>query len=359
MKTINKKLILSVTLLSSGLVVGLLTFYFGYSPSSYIRIESDDDWARYIKKGLIYGEGTPENPYIIENLKITDYRFAISIRFVSSCFEIRNCQISATVDAVFLVQITSNYYKISNCTLHGGFHAIRTASGNNITVQRNNLSSSSHYTLSLSNINNTLIIDNIIKAQGEGIFLYGVSKGLISNNAININHTSAGGQVRIYSCSSLNITKNIFNTRYNYNSNPDLILFNCSRIRIFNSSFSVNSGIYFDECKDVQIVFTRFTNCLNAIHAYNSSNVLISYCLFQDNIYGAVFFDKISYSYVHHNSFLDNLKVNDSNGSDNCWFDESTNEGNYWINYIVNPLGYEIPGSTDSVDPYPLSVPPV
>ena len=93
----------------------------------------------------------------------------------------------------------------------------------------------------------------------------------------------------------------------------------------------------------------------------------ISYNLFKNNdYYGVVIASEISLStgnIVHHNAFIRNnlrqflgtSQACDS-GENNLWYDPVLLEGNYWDDY-QGFMGYQIDGSANSTDPYPISNP--
>ena len=84
---------------------------------------------------------------------------------------------------------------------------------------------------------------------------------------------------------------------------------------------------------------------------------------FQNNSYYAISFDELSQNnIISMNSFIDNSVENNSQGFDdglyNLWYNAATSSGNFWSTW--SGIGdYEIDGSTESVDIYPLALPPV
>jgi hypothetical protein len=72
-----------------------------------------------------------------------------------------------------------------------------------------------------------------------------------------------------------------------------------------------------------------------------------------------MYIDEISQdNIIHHNEFVDNnLYIIQGpqafdNGSNNTWYDKTSNEGNYWSDYTTIPCVIE--GSACSIDPWPL-----
>jgi hypothetical protein len=57
---------------------------------------------------------------------------------------------------------------------------------------------------------------------------------------------------------------------------------------------------------------------------------------------------------IHHNKFIGNGEVPlaTDNGNNNIWYDITTNECNYWSDYLGTGV-YLIEGTAGSIDPYP------
>ena len=92
--------------------------------------------------------------------------------------------------------------------------------------------------------------------------------------------------------------------------------------------------------------------------SFTTSNLLIE----SNTITGSLFYgiDLRSYTannIIHHNYLIDNGGITSQardDGTNNIWYDTSTNQGNYWSD-LSGSGSYSIDGSAGSVDPYPLS----
>ena len=67
-------------------------------------------------------------------------------------------------------------------------------------------------------------------------------------------------------------------------------------------------------------------------------------------------------SLFHHNSFINNYADGSSQASDSSnlpcvWYDSSTNEGNFWNDYLGSG-NYTLAGVAGAEDPYPLTEDP-
>ncbi|MCE7739110.1 MAG: hypothetical protein GPJ50_07015 [Candidatus Heimdallarchaeota archaeon] len=415
----------------------------GGLPGTKILIDEDKDLAKYP------GNGTLENPYIIEGLSFDTIRSnGLVIKDVTSCFEIRNCDISANWIAISIHNINSSYCGIYNSTFSAHELGIYASEINSFIVENSHITA---FTVgfSIEGVTNMSISNNTISGGAHGLDICSVLEGSVMNNTFSgcygisisyptyntlniyqntflyssifvgsyasnlyyqkklnfsfnsfveyyqteyfhrgiifieymdynafqnssfINNTINGkeiiflthknnlsisnvelGQLTLIRCT--NVTVNNISLQ---NSNQISIM-NCTDIAIFNSSFSFCSKLLSLDCSKIQINNSRFTNCFRAINIISGVDFDISYCLFQNNSDSAIIFDKVFNSTVHHNSFMDSSSAIDRNGNNNLWFDDSLNEGNFWIDFTGYSV-YEIPGSTGSIDSYPLSDPPI
>ena len=194
----------------------------------------------------------------------------------------------------------------------------------------------------------------------------------------NICNTSFG--VFFIYCSNITIENSTFNYNLNgiklrYSSKikirNNILDSNFAAIRI-SSSFlmtiknnTLNAGSYGIIASDAfSMNITRNYLCKNDLGVfleYNCEaneityNVFLNHTNFAVDIHGDM-------NEIHHNSFYYNYEMENSQGYDsgqgNYWYDTATNEGNWWSNWSGNGT-YPIYGRAKSVDPFPLSFPPV
>jgi len=85
---------------------------------------------------------------------------------------------------------------------------------------------------------------------------------------------------------------------------------------------------------------------------------VISNTVTSSMVYGIEFYSYTTNNVIHHNVFQDNALGGTSQaydvGTNNIWYDTSTNQGNYWSDWSGSG-SYSIDGSAGSEDPYPLS----
>ena len=77
-----------------------------YTPHDPIEIEGDDEFTA--DNGVTGGNGTSEDPYIIEGWEIeTTEHSAIYIKFTTAYFIVRHCYLAAEHDGVYLYHVTN------------------------------------------------------------------------------------------------------------------------------------------------------------------------------------------------------------------------------------------------------------
>jgi len=104
-------------------------------------------------------------------------------------------------------------------------------------------------------------------------------------------------------------------------------------------------------------------NLIYGIVAFGIRNCEISWNIIADHISFGVYLNNIDgemsmFNIVHHNKFIQNNINHDQardDGDFNEWYDETTNEGNWWSE-VTEPTGhsYQIVGTADARDPAPL-----
>jgi parallel beta-helix repeat protein len=183
-----------------------------------IYINSNDDFETY----NCTGNGTPENPYIIQELNITaiGHIAGIEITHTSAYFEIRNCLILSDFVGIKLEQVATETAKIiENICISseedGGGIALQFTNGCNITsnecanfiqgihlnyadsnyIYGNNIHGNHYQGINLRYSNlNTLIYNSVENSEQHGIALVGSS----SNNIIHHNSIINNSKTEFY-----------------------------------------------------------------------------------------------------------------------------------------------------------------
>lgn len=178
-----------------------------YLVSGPIDIRSDDDFAL---QGWP-GEGTPGNPYRIENLTIDPHSYAdscIDIRGTRAHFIIRNCllvnaQWWFSGAGVFLFDVMNG--QIVNNTLVDNVYGVRLIQSTSNLIA-NNTSSRQWAGIRFDNSYTNIVLNNTVSVNERGVSLQSSNDNTISNNTLIANDFG----VHIYISNDNTITNNTF-----------------------------------------------------------------------------------------------------------------------------------------------------
>lgn len=141
-----------------------------------------------------------------------------------------------------------------------------------------------------------------------------------------------------------------------------IVIGQSSQITVKNSVSEDNTesfgiGIYLLDSFDITLSNNTCTKNNYGVYLQNTNSSVISYNTFADNSeYGVVLEEDTNENIVHHNKFIDNGGVMQArdDGTDNIWYDATTNEGNFWDNWNDPDAIVPIGGTANNEDPYPL-----
>lgn len=367
MKFSKKYSIYLIILLSLGIITPVLIAL--YYPDKPIEIDSDEDFENY----NFSGTGTEEDPFLIENLKITrrnndDYETAIKITSTTKHFIIRNCKIKNYHSAIYLyytgirtVQITNNH--IEDC--HGT--AIYSNSGHNIVISGNTVINC-NYGITINTCYNSTIENNLLYHNYLGLKVVNSPYSIIAgNNASNNNFW--GGTISESSHSQ--IYDNVFNNHPrgyegDSSSGVGLSISRSSFIDFRNNTCieNGNTGIEVSIVSFSNFSFNNFSLSTNGngMTFEDSENNLIWMNVIQENNHWGISFKLSSYNIIYQNAFIRNGNSVESNAFEelcfnNVWYNLDLLKGNYWYGWNIS-VPYEISGQ-GSIDPYPLENNPV
>ncbi|MCG3254013.1 MAG: right-handed parallel beta-helix repeat-containing protein [Candidatus Heimdallarchaeota archaeon] len=306
-----------------------------------IRIDNDTD---FISLGCP-GDGTPENPYRIENktLIFEGYQRGVSVARTTKHFVIQNCyfaemkvaiEISYVDSNTSIIRnnvfeniplegisiIRSNYTRIENNTGRRTFEGIYTAFSYYSNIVNNSFTGCYDYEgmLNPSGMKfyrsyNGSIINNTINNFELGIYTHESSGFLFENNTIL--YCRADGSIHLY----------------------------------YSSDMVVKRNLIYHNLQQAGLMLTHTHNCKIL---YNT--------IYNSPVWGIALIGS-NHNKVHQNNFLHNTillygeQAYDA-GINNTWYLWSVEEGNYWSDWSgTGP--YEIGGNIPIVtyDQYPLS----
>jgi parallel beta-helix repeat protein len=353
-------------------------------PVDYIEIESDKDFRKYD----FLGDGTSQNPYIIENLTVSNaLKTAIKIKNTQSHFIIRNSFFSYNpFYGIFLDSIKNGTAQIYNITSIGhsvaGVFLLNTDSVkiHNSTCIENAVG------IKLENSNHNEFVNNLIFAYSpssgpgsrplKGVELfnsnftefsyctfynlgYAIEAEKSYNCSVNGNQIFTITHIGLYFQESANLT--VINSQF---ENIDIF-----SIRLQNSNFSDISSNLMSDSRYTLYLFNSHENIIRTnnfqlnffgpfITASSQFNI-IDYNFFYNNTNEGIYLESGAFNVIHHNSFYFNNLLGTSqaldNGQNNTWYDEELSEGNFWNEHNTSTGPYPISGISNSFDPFPLN----
>ena len=210
--------------------------------------------------------------------------------------------------------------------------------------------------ISLKSSPNSTLVNNTCKNNWDGISLHSTNNTFLTNNTCNNNSQSG---ISLDFSSDVELTNNTCNN----NDVSGISLWYSTDIIITKNTCNNNNFAGVDlTSSNIIMSYNIINNNSLGLSAGYSDYCLIIYNSFRENTNHAISFHyESNNNIVHHNSFIDNNLVGDSQAEDewmnNIWYDTATNKGNYWSDWAG--IGdYEIDGNANATDPYPLSSPP-
>ncbi len=303
-----------------------------YLTHTPIRINSDSDFTS--QNGVIGGNGTADNPYIIEGWEIDAHGegSAIYIGNTTKYFIIRNCKLyNASYlsspyfdgDGIMLYKVANG--KIVNCEIfdneHNGIY-LYISTHNNI-ISNNNITNNSNHGIYLSSAYRNTIINNNIFNNDDGIYLLNGQHNKITSN--NITNNSNNGIFLRKSNSNTISYNNIA-----YNSNGTYFGYSTySNIVVNNNITNNNNGIYLARYSaDTTIKDNYFANNKYGIHLYYSyNNIINNNSVFNTSAYCIWLWHTDSNTVTNNH-----ITNNNDNGIYLAYSDNNTISGNYIFN---------------------------
>ncbi len=188
----NKYIIIGLSLVVIVISTSIGIFFLTFSKSNLqapIIIESDDDFLDYD----FTGNGTQDNPYIIEDFRIGAKgvnSIGISISNTNSYVIIKTCVVYSDFIGISLMDVASGTVWIINNTCistSGDGGGIGLSSTNNCSI-KNNVCTNFMQGIHLNYASHCVIKSNIIKENNyQGINIRYSSFNIISNNTVKIN----------------------------------------------------------------------------------------------------------------------------------------------------------------------------
>lgn len=351
--------------------------------SESIKISENADFERL----NIDGEGTFENPYMIKNLRFSNYLAGICIRNTTAYFTITNCEFLFNTMGILIVLATGRGNISKNFFYGSKLTGLEIVMSRNLIIAENQFHNDGMYFL----VNNfqaqkITLKDNKINGKKLGYFV--ARKNLV------IQETEEYGQLIFINCSNFTVEKLVFS-----NTSIGLQIYNCKNSIVKNCTFMNNNyglkthysstlnindclfltnnfPIYFDRSQNFSLERNHFLNNEGSAMFWVTHNSIIQNNTFSSNhrkglelyssSYNKISFNNFSWNSqegvgisgdsmentIHHNIFQLNNPQAFSDGQNNIWFDSFTDHGNWWSDYSGDDA-YLVPGPENTYDLFP------
>jgi parallel beta-helix repeat protein len=290
-----------------------------------------------LANGVTSGSGTGNDPYIIENWRISaKNNYGIRIYNTTAYFIIRNC---------YIYDGWTNYNR--------GIYLYNVRNGK----IDNNIAENNYYGTQLDYSENNLISNNVVRNNGyHGIYLYYSNNNIVPNNLVKNNHANS---IYLYYSDSNLVSSNLVNIcqwegiQLYYSDN------NTIEKNLVKNSCDVGIGLFYSGNNLISNNFVANTNQYSGIYIHESSNNIICKNLVGSNSGGIEFWNSNN-NCVYHNNIVNNTWQAYDRGS-NLWDDGYPSGGNCWSDYTgsdangdgIGDTPYHIQGGAN-VDSYPL-----
>ncbi len=322
--------------------------------------------------GVVGGNGTAQNPYIIDGWLIdTSSTNAITIKNTNAYFLIQNVKVQSTahnVTGVVFDNISNG--RLENSTVLDDFNGLRINGSSGISIS-NNTFSDNPFSINLYASSNISFTDNKIRNTVEGITIYYSTNISLQRNIFGSSGVFIQGST-VAQFDSHNITlDNLVNGNpvyYYKDCGPQtirdmtigqLIVANCSQfeaenLRIENSTvgvemafvnnsliaggkISLNSlyGIYLFSPMAVTVAGNDVSSNLGfGIRLESARNATVaSNNIASNSEYGLFFYNSQGVRVYHNNITSNRIQAFDSGGSGNVWDNGYSVGGNHWSDY--------------------------
>jgi parallel beta-helix repeat protein len=200
-----------------------------------IHIDGDAALHSLVVNNSWTGDGTPENPYIIENQSIAEPSNCIDIRNVEASFIIQQCELATTLDnagtAIYLMRCSNAV--IRNCRTEGGISGIEFFLCNDVEVS-DCIVSHTIFGINSSVSQRALIKGNTIVESWWGISIVASNETTVIDNEISGCETGLESQFS-FSCllNHCNITNNTLGVHLDVG---------CQNWTVYANSFSASAN---------------------------------------------------------------------------------------------------------------------
>jgi len=319
------------------------------------------------------GDGSPGNPYRIENFNITSGGAdLISISNTRKNFIIQNCTLQQSGGGYWPISL----YNVSNAIIFdneisNNYYSMNMHTCTNVTIQKNNITSNNYglftylsYDIDflgnyIETVNPCFLANdaydinfkhNNLTCNDNSIWLSNVDTAWFENNTIT--HSDLGMRI---DGSDIVIKNNLFD-----NDLIGLKTATTNDILIFNNTFTeCDVGLFLESGYSHTIANNTISDGNTGINVYHSDDNLLENNTVSGNAFGITVAVNSDRNWLVGN-FLEGNAVNgEDNGTDNFF------GTNYWSDYVgsdgnadgIGDIPHPIAGTATNADPHPLMTP--
>jgi len=221
-----------------------------YTPHEPIEIRGDEDFT--FENGVTSGNGTKNDPFIIEGWEINSSWVAIYIEYTTAYFLIKNCLIKGTPydDGINLINIAVG--SISDCIILSGYAGINLYKSTNVTLRNNTIYDNKYnmeiYGLEINQYHHDIDTSNTVN--GKPIYY------LVNEHDIVIDENYDIGFLGLISCKDILVTDVTISDSFHA-----VLLVDSSNITISTSDFlDSNYGLYLRKSPNNNIIGCNIVN---------------------------------------------------------------------------------------------------
>jgi parallel beta-helix repeat protein len=244
------------------------------------NIHIDNNWSAAKTAGICSGEGTPSEPYVIEDLIIDGQinRSCILIENSNVYVRIENCTVFNSEKSIESGIALKNSEKVTiiNNDCSNNFHGIYIWESKSISILANTIINCS-YAIRFSSSHHNVISENILKKAQYGIYLGGSDFNVVSDNVANENRQRGIDLNRAHNNTIIGNTAN--------NNIEGICLFHA------DNNLITKNIVYYNEVAAISITSSNYNQIIDNDLRFNPTTFDISGGtgnVFQDNLEGDI-----------------------------------------------------------------------